>query len=319
MKTAICCIAKCENNYLREWVDYHLALGFSHIFIYDNNDVEGERIEPLFEGNKQVTILNCRGEKAFQNKAYTSFYKQYGSQYDWIAFIDVDEFITFSKESGLKTIDEFLVRFDGKVEIVHLNWMCFGDNGIVDLDHYSVLDRFTVPLDFDKKIQYDFPENNHVKSIIRGGLDIGNTMITVHTPKDYPYYVVDAMGNRCDNDYFKSYDFSTAYIRHYVTKTIVEWIVKKSKGRTSVLSSSNYYSFDRFFLYNEPTEEKEKIIALYLVLKDAIYQSIGTDVAILAGRLDYTERQLEKVTRDYGVVVQSKAYKIGKKMTKFFK
>ena len=41
MNTAICCIAKYENRYLKEWVDYHMELGFDQIFIFDNNTLNG--------------------------------------------------------------------------------------------------------------------------------------------------------------------------------------------------------------------------------------------------------------------------------------
>lgn len=34
---AICTIVKNETLYLDEWVDYHIALGFSPIYIYDNS------------------------------------------------------------------------------------------------------------------------------------------------------------------------------------------------------------------------------------------------------------------------------------------
>ena len=34
----ICAIAKNEDLYLDEWIQYHLALGFKHIFLYDNHD-----------------------------------------------------------------------------------------------------------------------------------------------------------------------------------------------------------------------------------------------------------------------------------------
>ena len=30
MKVVICCIARKENRYLQEWLDYHLGLGFDH-------------------------------------------------------------------------------------------------------------------------------------------------------------------------------------------------------------------------------------------------------------------------------------------------
>jgi hypothetical protein len=37
MKVAIVCIAKNEDLYLEEWVNYHLKLGFDRIYIYMNN------------------------------------------------------------------------------------------------------------------------------------------------------------------------------------------------------------------------------------------------------------------------------------------
>ena len=196
MLTAICCIAKCENRYLEEWANYHLSLGFDHIYLYDNNDPAGERVISSVSENERVTVIDCRGKTAYQNVAYTEFYKGLGKGYDWIAYIDIDEFITFSEESGLRSIKEFLSRFDSQVDIVHLNWKCYGNNDLVELvDDYSVLRRFVNPLPFDKRVQYDFPEDNHVKSIIRGGMDIGERMITIHTPKDGDYRTVGADGS----------------------------------------------------------------------------------------------------------------------------
>ena len=316
MLTAICCIAKCENRYLEEWTNYHLALGFDHIFIHDNNDISGEQIITAVSADERVTVIVCRGKTAYQNTAYTSFYQRYGKEYDWIAYIDVDEFITFSKESGIKNINDFLSRFDSQVDIVHLNWMCYGDNDIVELDDdYSVLRRFVQPLPYDKHIQYDFPENNHVKSIIRGGMDIGNRMITVHTPKDGDYRVFDAEGRPCKNDYFKPYDFSTAYIRHYVTKTIYEWLMKISKGIATANDSSELYPIDRFFLYNERSSEKEKVIKDYLLFKDAIALSVNTDLAICREKLQKMEAEYGHLKKDYYSAIRSKAYRLGKALT----
>lgn len=311
MNTAVCCIAKYENKYLKEWVDYHLELGFDQIFIYDNNNLDGEEILPVLRSYDKVEIVDCRGKTSYQDPAYTDFYNAYGKQFDWIAFIDVDEFITFSKESGIHTIKEFLARFGEEVQIVHLNWMCYGDSGIVELeDNYSVLERFTVPMDYDKKVQYDFPENDHVKSIIRGGMDIGNRTIHVHTPKDYDYYVVDARGEKCENDYFKPYDFSVAYIRHYVTKTIFEWLMKLSRGTADDCSLNHrFYSIARFFLYNKKTEEKEKIVAHYLIFQECMKQSLSTELSICRNEKEYYERK-------YHEVISSKAYKIGKRIVK---
>jgi hypothetical protein len=34
--TSICLIIKDENDYINEWLDWHLKVGFEHFYIYDN-------------------------------------------------------------------------------------------------------------------------------------------------------------------------------------------------------------------------------------------------------------------------------------------
>jgi ABC-type branched-subunit amino acid transport system substrate-binding protein len=46
-KVALCAIAKNENLYIREWVNWYKKLGVSKIFLYDNNDIDGEHFEDV--------------------------------------------------------------------------------------------------------------------------------------------------------------------------------------------------------------------------------------------------------------------------------
>lgn len=34
---SICAIVKDEDKDIREWLNYHFAIGFEHVLIYDNN------------------------------------------------------------------------------------------------------------------------------------------------------------------------------------------------------------------------------------------------------------------------------------------
>lgn len=43
MSSFVVAIAKNEELYLKEWVEYHFHLGFDKIIICDNNDVGNER------------------------------------------------------------------------------------------------------------------------------------------------------------------------------------------------------------------------------------------------------------------------------------
>ena len=64
LKVCLCVICKEENLYLKEFVEAYRKLGFNHIFIYDNNDINSEKIEEVImeDVNKGfVTIINYRG------------------------------------------------------------------------------------------------------------------------------------------------------------------------------------------------------------------------------------------------------------------
>ena len=324
--TAICCIAKCENHYLKEWADYHLSLGFSHIYIYDNNDEDGEKIAPLCESYDNVIVLDCRGKVNYQKRAYTEFYRKYGNTYDWIAYIDVDEFITFNESTNIKTINEFLHTFDEKkVDVIQLNWMLYGDNDLVCTDSFSVLDRFVKPLAFNIRMWGNgFDENNWVKSIYRGGLPDGDWYIGPHTcHKIAGLSFVDDKGEKCKGDENKPYDFSIAYVRHFYTKTIVEWIIKKSRGRSNGSSTqlAGKYSFDSFFDVNVRTEEKERMIKCYEIFKDVLSTSENLDLAFVKGyreELEKLNKEKNDIWQRYDKVLRSKAYRLGKLFLKPF-
>ena len=170
MKLALVAIGRRENRYAREFVKHYLSLGFDHIYIADNNHDGEEHFEDVlqeFIDQGSVTIHDYRNQQGIQVKAYNDIYRDYQSQYEWIAFFDFDEFLTMT--DGL-SVKEWLLPFPDDADTVLVNWMCYGYGGMIYDDGRRLMERFTEPLPYDKAVQYDFPNNNHVKSIVRGGL-----------------------------------------------------------------------------------------------------------------------------------------------------
>ena len=58
IKIALCTIGKKENLYVKEFVDYYIKLGIDHIFIYDDNSPNTEKMSNIIDStyNKHVTI-----------------------------------------------------------------------------------------------------------------------------------------------------------------------------------------------------------------------------------------------------------------------
>jgi len=60
----ICTIGKNENRYIREYVEFYKKMKVDILFLYDNNDINGERFEEVISdyiGNDYVEIINYRG------------------------------------------------------------------------------------------------------------------------------------------------------------------------------------------------------------------------------------------------------------------
>ena len=102
IKACLCVIGKNENLYVKEFVTYYKNLGYNHIYIYDNNDVNGERFEDVLDDEIKsnfVTIKHYRGKNALhiqrgpQCMAFRHCYDSHRREYDWLSFFDFDEFL----------------------------------------------------------------------------------------------------------------------------------------------------------------------------------------------------------------------------------
>ena len=260
-KVCMCTIGKKENLYAKEFVDYYKSLGYNHIFIYDNNDEGDEKFETVLNeeiSKNFVTIIDYRGYKGKENKpqfdAFFDCYEKYSKEYDWFSFFDFDEFL-FLKNN--KNIQEFLDNKNfSKCVNVKINWMVYSDNDLINYDNRSVQERFTTPLPKDLI-------NVHIKSTVRGHLkkNYWKKMNNPHSSNNN-LMSCDPTGKKIDSStpFHEPPNHEVAYIKHYVTKTIEEFIAKIKKGRADVLVQVDINNLKErlnfFFGVNKKTKEK---------------------------------------------------------------
>ena len=265
MKVALCCIGRLENQYAVEYIEYYKDLGVDKIFIYDNNHDGEEYFEDVLQkyvDEGLVDITDFRNKRMCQLEAYQDCYDRHGKEYDWICVFDFDEYLTFKR---YKSIKSFLSNKKfSEYNMIHVNWMVYDDNGLVYYEDKPLVERFKnpkMPLDF--KYGYNFPENNHIKSIVRGGLDDVSWKSTTHTPIGVDK-CCNADGDECNaNSPFSQFTFKTAWLRHYQTKTIEEWCNNKIKRG---FADGDYDRFKKnspikeFFDRNGVSDEKLKFV-----------------------------------------------------------
>ena len=239
MKIALVCIARDEENYIEEWVNYNLKLGFDDIFIYENNwkcDIERYNVHKIeFNGSDY--------HEDTQTKAYNHFLKTYHQKYDWAAFFDVDEFLVLKKHKNIK---EFINNYKDE-SAVCINWVVFGDNGLSFDGNYSVLSRFT--------------KRGRIAHEVHKCIVKLNPHTIMANPSHNPINceIIDTHFNKCSGPTNEYKNIDIAQLNHYYCKTIEEY-QKKVKRNTSKDAAFSWYivygykNKDLYFYENNANE-----------------------------------------------------------------
>ena len=275
IKACLCVIGKNENLYVKEFVTYYKNLGYNHIYIYDNNDVNGERFEDVLDDEIKsnfVTIKHYRGKSALhiqrgpQCMAFRHCYDSHRREYDWLSFFDFDEFLEVRPKA--RSIQEFLgnPRYN-KCQNIKINFLIYGDNELLYYDNRPVQERFTKP-------NYNHPSNNIVKSTVRGGLEHNywRFKCSVHTS------YMNVTNCNSQGDIIK-YDSGTnpmnhtyAAIKHYYTKSVEEYVNKTRRGDSFIYKGyTDFWKRKRikaYFGYNNYSLEKENLFLKLFKLKE---------------------------------------------------
>ena len=96
IKIALCTMGKGENLYINEFIEYYLKIGIDHIFIYDDNDPETEKISEIINKKYKynVTVNETRKFNIVnQSISFSECYLNHINQYDWFLMVDMDEFL----------------------------------------------------------------------------------------------------------------------------------------------------------------------------------------------------------------------------------
>lgn len=229
---AICCIAKDEDIYIEEWVEYHLLLGFDTVIVYDNHSaIPLKAILNKYVENGEVIIHETPGTElgeVAQGQAYTHCMQTYKNDYMWIAVIDVDEVIVPKECLNVK---QMLAEFENYGGVV-LNWVFFADSTGNCYIEKSQINSFLY-----KKSQ----RTTTIKSIVRPGRV--KKFTGPHGPLySEPYYAVNMDHFPLEPDVYSApYAVEKAQINHYNLRTKYDWQRKVSKWKLSGLILSLDY------------------------------------------------------------------------------
>ena len=208
---SICSIFNREDDYLVEWVEFHLKQGVEHFYLYDNGCQSSsyELLLPYIE-QQQITYIRWPDDKAVeyqcsvQKSAYYHCLKNYKQNSKWIAFIDLDEFLysTCKEENLVKILNCFNDITIGHIQVERYN---FGNSGHLSKPNGGVISNYTMR---EK-------ESTNIKSIVNTSL-VNTTLI----PKSVHYFTsVIPKGISLSAKIFPL----PFKINHYLTKSTQEY------------------------------------------------------------------------------------------------
>lgn len=133
---AIVSIFKNEQDYMEEWLDYHIAQGFDQIYLYSNDpDISKYEylLNPKYVG--YITLINWINKQNYnsntiQRQAYQDCVKNYSHMCQFLLLLDLDEFVHPIKSfSTTKEYINSLKPFWNKIQCFKIQRFNFGSNG----------------------------------------------------------------------------------------------------------------------------------------------------------------------------------------------
>jgi len=255
-KKCILSLIKDEHRYLKEWIEYHTnKIGINQfILVEDFNSKSHKDICNKFENVQLYKIedfLDPETIKIYKNRkdnrqqyVFWQFLKNTESnQFDYIIFIDVDEFIDFNKCKYKYTFDQVLYEFDRTHEcslLIKWEYMTC-DNPFIKLPYkYSVFNTFNKIAEIHQtkyiKKRTKIIFNTKQKDIVLN-MDFNDFY------KFFPHYIKN------QDIKYSLVDCKKARLNHYMTKSWEEYCNRLLKRGELIKLSSNR-TFENFFDIN---------------------------------------------------------------------
>lgn len=260
---AVCTIIKDEHKILDEWIQHNIGLGFSKIYLFEDvgslsheeicskyEQVILERIEDTNYLKYKTTDYGSWRQTAMMNM----FLNEYRICADWVAFIDVDEFIVFDVSYDLKKLIYEFRNENG----IYLYWKNFGANGLIESVDGKTVEVYTKEACIIKR-DYMWA----YKSLVNLNR-IELMMLNPHAIKNG----VNTLGIATTSIWC----YHKCHINHYITKSFNDYAEKMFYRGDLAPGNRNLNTF--FDVNTDMAPNKEKVIRWLLNIDKPIPKTI---------------------------------------------
>jgi glycosyltransferase involved in cell wall biosynthesis len=252
VRSAICLIVRNEARDIQEWIAFHGLAGFDTQIIFDNRSTDAT--PALIQAASRHYDIRFHDwdnrSPGTQVLAYMAACEAYQREFDWMAFLDSDEFLVTPRGEA---VNDFLAGFDGW-SAIGLNWAVYGANGHEAWPDGLVVENFT------RRAPPAFFPARHVKSIVRPGLaracgnphyfdmreardghycDGRGQYMLWHQAPEVPGGVLRGVSRAAP-------DYALGRVNHYFTRSRAHWQAKLARGYPSDFLIRKQEEFDQY-------------------------------------------------------------------------
>ena len=213
------CIIKNEVEYMPEWLEYHLLVGFEKFYVYDNESTDNIKqiLQPYIDSG--VVEYTYWPGTAMQMPAYKDCVEKHKNDTFWLAVIDIDEFVV----ADCKNVATSLHDFEDSAAVV-LQWLVYGDSGVVNKEPGLVIERFKSHNNLDDTSEMCKSIINPRKVEVKT-LHLPCPMVGFNAVNSIGETIIPLSNAKIQNGTYKN-----IHINHYIFKSREEFLIKKTKG-----------------------------------------------------------------------------------------
>jgi hypothetical protein len=229
---AICVVVRDAHDDIAEWVHYHQKLSISKFYIYDHESTPplSRVLQPWI--NQGVVEYQTISPSDFsqhpsgrpQLYGFDQCLQEHGNKHQWLAFIDVDEFLVFQQGPPVQNLPAFLQRYEDYSALA-VHWILFGSAGRDVRPVRGTLRSYPVAV----------PRNHTYHLYVK---TIANTKCTVRTTDSPHVFQHNCTRPAVRTNYSPVHNqtaddlpvHSSLALHHYATRSAEEFEIKMSRG-----------------------------------------------------------------------------------------
>ena len=277
---AVYAIFKNEGPFLLEWIAYHRAQGLDYFVLYDNDSTDGGadvvRSSPL---SRHCKIIHWPYRPG-QLSAYRDFIQNSAASFEWVAFIDLDEFLLPLGAAGLR---ERLQSWQG-FSAVLVSWRIFGPCGWIERPEGLVIENY------DMRSADEMPVNHHIKSIVK----CDDLVDVTKNPHEFVVRgaVCNTVGRMVNNIAIQPEPcHENLVLNHYATRSRSDWTAKIHRGSAMFDYTRPKYKEEMFDHFAEISHIKDDTIKKWAPKVREILEASSVQLGVSHGAGEVAPRE----------------------------